>query len=199
MKICHRQKNRGFAVIIALVAVTVLTLLAGAFAYAMKIEIRLAANTNDDEKFYWIGPRRRGARVLVAGAGRQPAVQFQAAILGPRPRRRPGNQRSARRANRWTISIGEGTVSLTITELESKININTADGPLIQQVLTAMGADANDISVVSDSILDWIEPGDNATRPAGAKSDYYLGHVPSYYRQECAPSTSWRSCCWSKA
>ena len=66
-----------------------------------------------------------------------------------------------------------------MTELESKINLNTADGPLLQQTLTAMGADANSISIVSDSILDWIDPDDN-TRPAGAESDYYLGLVPSY-------------------
>ena len=55
MKISIARKDRAFAVIVALVAVTVLTMLAGAFAYAMKIETRLAANTNDDEEFYWIG------------------------------------------------------------------------------------------------------------------------------------------------
>ena len=43
------------AVIVALVAVTVLTLLAGAFAYAMKIETRLAANSNNDEQMLWLG------------------------------------------------------------------------------------------------------------------------------------------------
>ena len=55
MKIAIASNQRAFAVIIALVAVTMLTMLAGAFAYAMKIETRLAANTNDDEQFYWIG------------------------------------------------------------------------------------------------------------------------------------------------
>ena len=55
MKISPAKADRAFAVIIALVAVTILTLLAGAFAYAMKVETRLAANTNDDEEFYWIG------------------------------------------------------------------------------------------------------------------------------------------------
>src|SRR5215469_3155614 len=55
MNIPTARKHRAFAVIIALVAVTVLTLLAAAFAYAMKIETKLAANTNDDEQFYWIG------------------------------------------------------------------------------------------------------------------------------------------------
>ena len=37
MRISIAKKDRAFAVIIALVAVTVLTMMAGLFAYAMKI------------------------------------------------------------------------------------------------------------------------------------------------------------------
>jgi hypothetical protein len=40
--------------------------------------------------------------------------------------------------------------------------------------------DASKISIVSDSILDWINPGD-APRVAGAKSDYYQGLTPPYF------------------
>ena len=78
------------------------------------------------------------------------------------------------------FQIGGGSVSLTMAEEESRININTVTPPLLQQVLTTQGADANDISSVPDAILDWISPGDNP-RPAGAKSDYYLGLTPPYY------------------
>ena len=180
MKLRAIKQKRAFAVIIALVAVTVLTILAGAFAYAMKIETRLAANTNDDEQFYWIG--RGGVERAcwwLALEGNQPytsKLQYWAGGPGDGPETNSplaGESLSG-------FQIGEGTVSLSMTEQESRININTADGPLIQQTLTSMGADANDISVVSDSILDWIDP-DDATRPAGAESDYYLGQMPSYY------------------
>ena len=179
MKIFIARKKRGFAVLIALVAVTVLTLLAGAFAYAMKIETRLAANTNDDEQFYWVG--RGGVERAcwwLALEGNQPfssTLQYWNHGSGDGPETN-GPLAGESLDN---FPIGEGTVSLTMTEQESKININTADGPLLQQALTAMGADANDISVVSDSILDWIDP-DDATRPAGAETDYYLGLMPSY-------------------
>jgi general secretion pathway protein K len=179
MKIFTAQKTRGFAVIIVLVAVTVLTLLAGAFAYAMKIETRLAANTNDDEKFYWIG--RGGVERAcwwLALEGNQPfSSKLQYWNHGPGDGPETNSPLAGESLDNFPIA--NGTVSLNLTELESRININTADGPLIQQVLTAMGADANDISGVSDSILDWREPGENS-RPAGAKSDYYLGQVPSY-------------------
>ena len=179
MKILAARKNQGFAVIIVLVAITVLTLLAGAFAYAMKIETRLAANTNDDEEFYWIG--RGGvdrACWWLALEGNQPFSSRQQYWAGG-PGDGPETNGPLAGESLAGFQIGEGTVSLSMTELESKININSADSPLLQQVLTAQGADASAISVVSDSVLDWIDPDDN-TRPAGAESDYYLGLVPSY-------------------
>ena len=76
--------------------------------------------------------------------------------------------------------VGDGTVSVKIIDLERKVNINTANAEAIQQALTLMGVDANDISVVSDSILDWIDP-DDIPRAAGAESDYYQGLAVPYY------------------
>jgi general secretion pathway protein K len=179
MRISTGRKDRAFAVLIALVAVTVLTMLAAAFAYAMKIETRLAANTNDDEEFYWIG--RGGVERAcwwLALEANQPFSSKQQYWAGG-PGEGPETNGPLAGESLSGFQIGEGTVSLSMTEEESKININTADSPLLQQVLTAQGADANEISVVSDSILDWIDPDDN-TRPAGAESDYYLGQTPSY-------------------
>jgi hypothetical protein len=179
MRIDTAKKNSGFAVIIALVAVTVLTLLAGAFAYAMKIETKLAANTNDDEQFYWIG--RGGVEracwwLSLEDPGYSSLQQYWAGGPGD------GLETNSPLAfeSLSGFQIGEGTVSLHMEEQESKININWAPAPLLQQVLTVQGADASAISVVSDSIQDWREQGQVA-RPAGAKSDFYLGQVPSYY------------------
>jgi general secretion pathway protein K len=180
MKISPARKPRAFAVIIALVAVTVLTILAGAFAYAMKIETRLAANTNDDEQFYWIG--RGGvdrACWWLALEGNQPFSSKQQYWAGG-PGDGPETNGPLAGESLAGFPIGQGTVSLSMDELESKININRADEQLLKQVLTTQGADANEISVVTDSILDWLDPDDN-TRPAGAESDYYLGQTPSYY------------------
>lgn len=179
MKISLAKSDRAFAVIVAMVAVTVLTLMAGAFAYAMKIETKLAANTNDDEQFYWLG--RGGVERAcwwLALEGNQPFSSKQQYWAGG-PGDGPETNGPLANESLDNFQIGQGAVSLKMTELESKININTADGPLLQQVLTAQGADASSISVVSDSILDWIDPDDD-TRPAGAESDYYLGQTPSY-------------------
>ncbi|MGA2245427.1 MAG: hypothetical protein ABSH48_10540 [Verrucomicrobiota bacterium] len=188
MRISRARRPPAFAVIIALVAVTVLTLLAGAFAYAMKIETKLATNTNNDEEFYWIG--RGGVERAcwwLSIEGNQPYSSLEQYWAGG-PGDGPETNSILAGESLGDFPIGDGTVSLKMVELESKININTADGPLLQQVLSLQGADAGAISVVSDSVLDWIDPDDN-TRPAGAESDYYLGLTPSYYAKN-APMDS---------
>lgn len=179
MKIVPARGNRAFAVLIALVAVTVLGILAAQFAISMKVATTLAANTSHDEEFYWIG--RGGVERAcwwLALEGNQPYSSRQQYWAGG-PGDGPETNSPLAGLSLQDFEIGGGTVSLTFEEQESKLNINTADGPLLQQTLTAMNADASDISVVSDSILDWIDPDDN-TRPAGAESDFYLGQNPPY-------------------
>ena len=180
MKIIFTKKNRGVAVIVALIAVTVLTILAGAFAYSMKVESRLAANSDNDEQLLWIG--RAGverARWILSIEGNLPFTALNQIWAGG-PGEGPETNSPLAGISLDNFPVGEGTVSLKMIELEGKINVNSADTPLIQQVLTTMGADAGSMSVVADSIQDWVDA-DDATRPAGAESDYYQGLSPAYY------------------
>lgn len=184
MKISLSQKNNGgFAVIIALVAAVVLTILAGAFAYSMKVETRLASNANHDEQMLWLG--RAGmefGRYVVSQDGNQPFDSLnQIWAGGPGTGAETNGPLMGLSLDNYPVGNPPvGTVSLKIIDLERKINVNTAPAPLLQQVLTTMGVDANDISVVSDSVQDWIDT-DDSTRPAGAESDYYQGLTPPYY------------------
>ena len=185
MKISRSKKPRGIAVIVALVAVTVLTILAGAFAYSMKIETRLAANANNDEQMLWLG--RAGvelARYVVAltPAGQADSLN-QIWAGGPGAGAETNSALFGLKLDNYPV--GENFVSVKIIDLERKVNVNTAQQQplLIQQVLTVMGADAGDLSAVSDAIQDWIDP-DDATRPAGAESDIYQGMNPPYYAKD---------------
>jgi general secretion pathway protein K len=180
MKISLSKKNRGMAVIVALIAITVLTIIAGAFAYSMKVETHLAANSNNDEQMLWMG--RAGvelARYVIALENNQPYDALNQIWAGG-----PGAGTETNSAlmglSLTDYPVGAGTISVKIIDLERKVNINAAAPQLLQQVLTVQGADASKISEVSDSILDWIDP-DDATRPAGAESDYYQGQNPPYY------------------
>ncbi|HEY4328224.1 MAG TPA: general secretion pathway protein GspK, partial [Phycisphaerae bacterium] len=180
MKLTARQSDRGVAVIIVLVVVTLLTIFAGLFAYSMKIETRLAFNANNDEQMLWLG--RGGvelARYVVALSGGQPYDSLNQIWAGG-PGTGPETNGPLMGVTLDHYPIGDNYVSVKIIDLERKININTANDALLRQVLTSQGADAGDISTVADSIQDWIDT-DDATRPAGAESDYYQGLTPPYY------------------
>ena len=175
MKICTHPNSNGIALIMVMCAIVVLSALAAAFAYSMKVEAHLAQNANSEEQLLWIG---------VAG------VQYCQWVLAQEKcpydslnQKWAGGSGSMCDTNLMVenpVQVGDGTFIWKMFDLERKVNINTASATTIQQALTLMEVDANEISVVSDSILDWIDT-DDLPRPAGAESDYYQGLNPPYY------------------
>jgi len=181
MKTSLRHNSDGIALIMVMCAIFVLSALAAGFVLSMKVETRLAQNANSEQQLLWLG--RSG-------------VELARYVLMQHPPGEPfdslnqkwaGGSGSLAESNSVLSSlsldnypVGDGTVSIKIVDLERKVNINTASAMTIQQALTLMGVDANDISVVSDSILDWISPA-GPPRVAGAESDYYQGLAVPYY------------------
>jgi len=175
----HAQ--RGIALIIVMISVFVLTVLAGGFAWSMKVETKLARNGNSEEELAWLG--RSGveyARWVLANSMANPTQPYDSldqpwatgsGFLGPT------NNPIAEVEK--TFPLGNGTVTWTITDLERKANINTAAEGMLQQALILMGADASDTTPIVNAILDWIDP-DDQTRVQGAETDYYQGLNPPY-------------------
>ncbi len=169
------------ALIMVMIAVAVFSALAAALAFSMKVETKLARTADDEQQILWLG--RSG-------------VEYARWILSQHPVNEPydslnqiwaGGPGGAGETNSALTGIsmdnypvGDGTISVKIIDLERKVNVNTANSLELQQVLTVMGVDADDISVVSDSILDWRDA-DDAPHVAGAESDYYQGLNPPYY------------------
>jgi general secretion pathway protein K len=182
MKIFLRPSRRGFAVIIALVAVTVLSILAAALAVFMKVESQLAQNGNDEEKLLWIGRAGVERACWILSQEPQGPTSLKQIWAGG-PGDGPETNSPLAGISLDNFPVGDGTVSLKIIEQESKININRADTALLTQALTTMGVDAGSISTVADAIQDWVDTDDNL-RPAGAESDYYQGLAPPYYAKD---------------
>ncbi|HEX7655092.1 MAG TPA: general secretion pathway protein GspK [Verrucomicrobiae bacterium] len=170
------------AVIIALVAVTILTILAGAFALSMKVETHLAAYSNNDEKLLWMG--RAGMQLACLKLTQENNLPYDSMNM-----RWAGGPGIGAITNADPIPdpypLGDGSITVKIIDLERKININAAAPDLLQSVLQKQNVDASQISVISDCIADWIDP-DDVTRPAGAESDYYQGK-PIPYNAKNAP------------
>jgi general secretion pathway protein K len=179
-----RPSERGIALVIVMISVMVLTILAAGFAYSMKVETKLARNANSEAELEWLG--RSGAeyaRWVLANSLANPMQPYDSldqpwatgsGWLGPT------NNPIAEVQN--PLTLGHGTVSWKITDLESKFNINAAEPVLLQilpQALTLMGVAPGEATPIVNSILDWIDPDDH-THPEGAETDYYQGLTPPY-------------------
>ncbi|HEX3627502.1 MAG TPA: hypothetical protein VH280_19010 [Verrucomicrobiae bacterium] len=188
MKISIRTKSptQSFALVIALLAIFVLTANAALLWYSMQVDMTLAVRSQNDPQLIWLG--RSGlelgrwilaAEANVSGEPYDSLDEYWAGGPGG-----PGETNSPLAGISMNhFQIGDGWVSLKITDLERYANINTASPQLLNQALTAMGVDANEIPIVSDSVLDWVQQGDNP-RLSGAKSSYYQSLNPPYYCKE---------------
>src|SRR5476649_2541455 len=183
MNISRQNNSRsGMALIVVMIAIAVFSILAAAFAFSMKVETKLAQNADNEQQLLWLG--RSGveyARWILsqeASIASEPYDSLNQIWAGG-----PGGAGETNSPlagiSLENYPVGEGTVSLKITDLDRKVNINTATTPILQQALTLMGVDAGSISVVSDSIQDWIDADDDP-RIAGAENDYYQSLTPPY-------------------
>src|SRR6185312_3188292 len=174
MIIRFHNKKSGIALIVVMIAVFVLSVLAGAFAYSMKVETKLAMNANNQSDLDWIG--RSGveyARWILGQEMRCPYDSLNQIWAGG-----PGGTCDTNGAlsgvQLTDVPIGNGTFTIKIMDLERKVNVNTADQQTLDQVMRVVGADANDAGTIIDSIRDWIDPDDNR-KINGAESDFYQG------------------------
>ncbi|MGB0579488.1 MAG: general secretion pathway protein GspK [Limisphaerales bacterium] len=169
----HPKREGGIALLIVLLVVFVFTILAGGFAYNVKIETTLARNAQDDYEFEWLG--RSG-------------MEFSKWVLGQQMtiREEPYDSLNQFWAGRkfdtndvfeglslQNIPIGRGNVTLQFTDVQSKFNINIANEEVLTRATELIGIDVADAPIIVDSILDWIDR-DNTPRDQGVEEDHYL-------------------------
>lgn len=173
----------GIALIIVMIAITALSILAAGFAYSMKVETKLAQNANSETELLWLG--RSGverARWILAQELSSEARNCDSLnqIWAGGPGEIGVSNSPLEGVTLDDYHLGDGKFSLKITDMERKVNINTADEAMLQQILTRMGVEASEVTTVVGSILDWIDA-DNVTRIGGAESSYYQSLNPPYY------------------
>jgi len=187
MKLQTHASSGGIALIIVMIVIIVLGIMAGGFAYSMKVETTLARRANADPDLEWLG--RSGvelARYILA----QPVPNEPFDALNQKWAGGPGSYT----ANNLPLGgvpdplsqislennqLGGGHFSIKITDLERKANVNLADQGLLQQALFLVGVDPSSMSTIIDSVLDWRDPDDNP-HINGTESEYYLKQDPPY-------------------
>ncbi|MBI3880305.1 MAG: general secretion pathway protein GspK [Verrucomicrobia bacterium] len=183
MRTSRSSNCSGIALIIVMVVILALAVLAGGFAYSMKVELKLARNSESSAELDWIG--RSGVEYAKWVLGQQMGISSEPFdSLNQKWAGGPGGTGASNTplqdVSLTDVALGEGKFSVKIVDLERKFNINTADQMILQQGLILMGVDASLFPTVTDSIADWIDKDDNR-HLSGAESDYYLALKPSYY------------------
>jgi len=170
--------------IIVMVSIIVLAVLAGGFAYSMKVETKLARNANCETELEWLG--RSGvelARWVLAEQLKITAEPYDALNqkwAGGSGGINISNSPLSKINVNAPVELGNGRFTITkITDLERKFNINLADQAILERALIAMGVEIGDASGLVGSILDWID-GDSVTHIGGAEKEYYQGFNPPY-------------------
>ena len=183
MKISPPTRPRGIALIIVMITIFVLSVMAAIFVASMKVETKLAQNADHEQQLLWLG--RSGvelARYVLAEQMKITGEPYDALnqVWAGGPGGLAESNSPLAGLSLDNYQVGDGFVSVKIIDLERKVNINTANAAALQQALTLMGAGADSISIISDSIQDWIDADDNP-RLTGAESDYYQSLNPPYY------------------
>jgi len=178
MKIALNARPRGIALVIVMIVILVLGILAGGFAYSMKVETKLARNASFEGDLEWLG--RSGvefARYILVqhlNVVNEPWDSLnQKWAGGPM-----GTNEVLEAISLENNALGAGTFSVRIVDLERKININLINEGniyLLQHALALQGVSPGDASVISDSFLDWIDR-DDSPHLSGAESGDYISN-----------------------
>jgi general secretion pathway protein K len=181
VNIRFQNKKRGIALVVVMIAVFVLSVLAGAFAYSMKVETKLALNANNQSDLEWIG--RSGVEYARWILGQEMSCPYDSLnqIWAGGPGGTCDTNGALADVKLTDVPIGNGKFTIKIIDLERKVNVNTADEPTLNQAMRVIGADANDAGSIVDSIRDWVDRDDN-THINGAESDFYQGTAADPWR-----------------
>ncbi len=146
-------REGGMVLVIVLWIMTLLAVMAGSFAYSMRVETRLATGTVE----------RAQARAL-AEAGIAYALAWQ---LDPEAQKQWPPNGDLRE---W--SFGGGRLRIQVVDAGGLVNLNTANSELLKALLAAAGVDPQNQDRLADAIQDWRDP-DDQPLPHGAESGDY--------------------------
>jgi general secretion pathway protein K len=78
-----------------------------------------------------------------------------------------------------SLQLTGGSAEIRIIDETGKININAAPDHLVFNLLLMIGVEPEQADIITDSIIDWLDP-DDLVSPFGAESEYYLSLSEPY-------------------
>src|SRR5688572_25676584 len=180
MNIRYQRNRSGIALIIVLVVIVALGILAGGFAYTMKVETKLARNSSFDVEFEWAARSGIEHAKYVLGYDMQgPNATYDG--YNEKWAGGPGSTNDPLGDLPMTFEIGRAIVEVKIDDLDRKFNINAINDPVVlNTALQFVGVDGATASTITDSILDWRDQDDDP-HTSGTESSTYESFMPPYF------------------
>ena len=159
------QPNRetGVALVLVLWVLTLLGIIATSFSKSMRTETELARQLTLSAQ----------ARAL-AEAG-----IYRGILDLLRFRRDPQAKWQANGTVYKIIKLGRGEIRIAIQDEAGRVDLNTAQKPVIEGLLRGVGVDDQARAAISDAIIDWRDP-DNLRQLQGAEDEDYQAAGRSY-------------------
>jgi general secretion pathway protein K len=160
--------RRGFALLLVIVVLLLVSLLASQLILQVKTELRSAANS-----------REAAAGRLLAEGGVNLAL-FRL-LDKPEPGTAPEwlGEADFSLGSTYETVLPTGKIEYYAIDEAGKINLNATSSGLMASFLQYKGLKQEEIDVVMDSLQDWRDI-DNLTRLNGAEQDYYQKLEPPY-------------------
>jgi len=170
------RDDSGFALLLTLWVLTLLTIIVGQFCFSMRTEANLARSFKEAAEAYY-----------VAEAGINWALWELLPETKPPTEEGQGEETEQTDTTVWRVNLpippmafGPGAFTVEIENASGRIDINTADRDLLLLVVDRLEISEDQKETIVDSILDWRDE-DELHRLHGAESDYYRGLTPPYH------------------
>jgi general secretion pathway protein K len=163
--------SRGVALVMVLWVVTILSVVVLEFCYAMRTEVNITRNYQEELRLYAAaeGSAQRAIAELILK--HDPRMQNLRKSAGE-GELTPENREwvTDGREYRFSFEAAEGVVR--VLGEAGKVNINRVSDAALRKIMGTPGLEGEDRDIAVDSILDWRDP-DDFVRVNGAENDYY--------------------------
>lgn len=164
-----RINDRGVALPLVLWVLVILMVIAGEYAFTMRVEGSATRNFKDEVS------ARQLAISGVSLAAAELSADYSIAAVDKDGKlvlfKREGRSFNPLKAGR-ALALGEGDVSYWIEDERGKININTATSETMDELLRYTGVEKTERDVIIDSVLDWRDS-NHEFHLNGAEDEYY--------------------------
>ncbi len=148
-----KSTSAGFALVLVLWIISLLTIMAGSFALTMRRESTVVSIAKDN-----------AAAIAMAEAG---VAVAQVMLLNPDQIKRWRSD-----GNIYQINFGDAKVRLRLLSESGKIDINKANAPLLEAIFTSAPVDEDRQKKLIGAILDWRDPDDLLSLEGAEKKEY---------------------------